>query len=191
MFPDHIIFSIASFLNFSFIVQNFPNLFKNFAKHNKIELFDEKDLEILIQHNSNLFIKHLVYHFKPSEENNDAMETWLTTHKINGGVVEISFVWKGRQLIQIGSICNKFKKCVAHVNGNRANYNWNLNILGNIFYNMKNKHCSFILYGGNLSHEMHCYFAQTIQSLTLNKVHVYPNYNMTMLRSKVNEFFHV
>jgi len=130
----------------------------------------------------------LVYHFKPSEEDNDKMDQWLIKDSIKGEVIEIPFIWKGRQLIQISSICNKFEKCKVNVHSHRVNFKWNLNVLGNVFSSMKNKHCSFILNGGNLNQEMDCYFPETIQALTLNNVHVSPNYNMTLLRSKVKEF---
>jgi len=188
MISEHVILIIASFLKFPFILENFPNLFKYFAQHNKVELYTSKDLELLITHKSNLFIKHLVYHFKPSEEENDKMESWLIQYKIKGGVLKIPFYWKGRQLIQISSICNKFEQVKVNVHSHRVNFKWNLNVLGNIFSSMKNKHCSFILNEGNLNQEMDCYFAETIQALTLNNVHVSPNYNMTLLRSKVKEF---
>jgi hypothetical protein len=190
MIPDHVIFSIASFLSFSLVLEHLPHLFQNFAEHNKVELFCSKDLELLISHTSNLFIKHLVYHFIPCEEDNDKMESWLIQYKIKGEVIEIPFIWKGRQLIQISAICNKFNKCILQVNANRVNFKWNLNVLGNVFSSMKNKQCSFILNGGSLYPHMDCYFAaNTIQSLTLKNVYIVPNYNMTLLRSKVAKFF--
>jgi hypothetical protein len=190
MIPEHILFSIASFLNFSFILDCFPHLFQNFAKHNKIELLDDKDLQSLTNYNCNFFIKHLVYYFKPSEEDNDKMESWLIQYKIKGGVVEIPFYWKGRQLIQISAICNKFKQVKVNVHSHRVNFKWNLNVLGNVFSSMKNKQFSFILNGGSLYPHIDCYFtAETIQALTLNNVFIFTNYNIPLLRSKVKEFY--
>lgn len=190
MIPDHIILSIASFLNFSFIVHNFPHLFKSFAKHNKTELFHVNDLEVLIkQQYDNLFIRHLVYHFKPSEEDNDKIEYWLITHKIKGDIIEISFVWKGKQLLQIASICSRFRQVKVSVHSHRFTFKWNLNVLGNVFFSMKNKQCSFILNGGSLQPHTDCYVAaDIIQKLTLNNVYISPNYNVANLSSKVKEF---
>lgn len=189
MIPDHIIFSIASFLNFTFILDCFPHLFQNFASTNKIELLDGNDLEKLIQFDCNLYIKHLIYHFKPSMEDNDKMDNWLLEHTIQGEFIEIPFIWKGRQLIQISCICNRFEQCRVNVYGKSRYFHWNINVLGNVFSSMKNKHCSFILNGGSLDLPMDSYQAGIIQSLTLNNVSINPNYNIALLKSKVGKFF--
>lgn len=189
MIPEHILFSIASFLNFTFILDHFPNHFKTFASNNKIELLDSNDLEKLIQYDRNIYIKHLVYHFKPSEEDNDKMDNWLLEHNIQGDLIEIPFIWKGRQLIQISCICNRFEQCIVNVYGKSRYFSWNINVLGNVFSSMKNKHCSFILNGGRLDQPIDSYHAGIIQSLTLNNVSINPNYNIALLKSKVGKFF--
>lgn len=189
MFPLDIHWYITNFLNFLEHL-NYCSVFKiKFNFNASIELMNCKDLNLLIELNppKNTKLNTLKIYFYTAEEENDLLKKWMSKYKISGEHLEMSFIWKGLQLIQISGISSRFNNSFISVYPSRKYFKWHFNVLSNIFRNINNNHITFKINYGVLSNDFFSFDCiSNINKIILYNVEINHNYCLKSLESKVD-----
>jgi hypothetical protein len=189
MFPQDIHWQITNYLNFSENL-DYCSIFKiKFNFNISIDLLNNKDLNLLIGLSppKNTKLNTLKIHFYTTEEENDLLKKWMSKYKISGEHLEMSFIWKGLQLIQISGISSQFNFSIISVYPSRKYFLWHFNVLSNIFRNINNNHITFKINHGILSNDLfgiNC--ISNINKIILCNVEINHNYCLKSLESKVD-----